>query len=688
MRLGIVLACLLLCGQAWAGQVEGQQVERQQVEYQRGDFKFAVGPVPGFVEQHEVPQQWEPSAPGAKDAPWRFWLDDHQVDHRNGHDAQFTDYVYEASSPSLLGEAGRFTLSFNPGYQQLTIHRVQLRRDGNWQDRLDPERISLARRETGFDSDMTDGDVTALIVLDDIRVHDVVRISYTITGSNPVLAGQSMDVMALGWSNPMLDSHLRVLADKGTTFNVNRENGAPAPTLHDGDAGAEIDFDVHAAPAVVQEDNYPVWYQPNPLVQVSARRDWSDVVAWALPLYPRVDALPAELEARIAAWSKLPTPRARLKAALRAVQDEVRYFGVEMGENTHRPAAPAQTWERRRGDCKDKAYLLATILRRLGIDSAPALTSINRGRAILAYPPSASAFDHVIVRAVLDGKPVWVDPTMEQTGGEPGSVDLSRYGATLAIRAGSTALEPIPMAGADVTGVDVAEKITPLQDGKVALQITSTYRGVAANNTRRNFASRRIEEIGRNYADFYRKRYGELATLQPPTMHDDRDTNVVTVVEEYRLDAAFQSDDAKIRAIDLYADALSGPAALPSSMSRSGPLFLAVPGEYRHTISVAVPQQWHPLFGTESEQHRTPTFDYRRELAFKDGVAVLGYDMVVHDYEIGAGAATAQVEELRKINDSLSARLRYTMPGKLDPAERDRRLQDLIRDAMAGGVHK
>jgi hypothetical protein len=678
MRNWILMACLLLCG--WA--------QAAPAVYKRGDFQFSVGAEPEFVQHREIPAQWEPTAPGAKDAPWRFWLYDKQADRRRGREQLYIDYVYEAKSPSLLGDAGRYQLEFNPGYQQLTIHRVEIRRDGTWQNRLDPDRISLARRETDFDRDMTDGEVTALIVLDDIRVDDVVRVAFTITGSNPILAGHSIDSMAFAWIHPMLDSHLRVLADAGTAFDVHRENGAPEPVRMDTAAGSEIAFDVHAAPVVIDEGNYPVWFQPYPLALVSARRSWKDVVAWALPLYPQADALPADLEARIRTWSALATPNARLTAALRAVQDEVRYFGVEMGENTHRPASPADTWQRRRGDCKDKAYLLSTILRRLGIDSAPALTSMGRGRALLDYPPSAAAFDHVIVRAVLAGKPLWVDPTMSQTGGDPARIDLSRSGAALPISAGAAALETVAAPAAAATGVEVAEHLAPTAGGKVALEVTSVYRGAAANNTRQNFAGRRRGDISRKYSDFYRKRYGDLEVVSEPSIRDERDTNVVTVVEEYLLDGPFDSDDASTRAIDLYADAIATPAALPSSMSRVGPLFIATPGEYRHWISIAVPSDWRPTFETESERHKASAFDFTRELKLEDGNATLDYDLVVHQYDVMPAAAAAQIQELRKVNDSLSSRLRYSVPTHLDDGERSRRLKRLLQDVMDQGASK
>jgi hypothetical protein len=212
----LIAALLLLSGRAWAGDTE----------YQRGDYKFSVGAVPAFVQRHEVPAEWDPQAPGAERPPWRFWLYERQADRRQGRDLLFTDYVYEVNSASLLGDAGRYQLEFNPGYQALTIHEVQVRRAGKWQNRLDPARVSLARREAGFEKDMADGEVSALIVLDDVRVGDVVRIAFTVKGSNPILAGQITDGATLAWGSPVLDSELRVLADPGTQFATHLENGA------------------------------------------------------------------------------------------------------------------------------------------------------------------------------------------------------------------------------------------------------------------------------------------------------------------------------------------------------------------------------------------------------------------------------------------------------------------------------
>jgi transglutaminase-like putative cysteine protease len=666
---------------AWAGDVE----------HKRGDFKFFVGPAPAFVVPHPVASQWDPKAPGADDAVWRYWLYDEQVDRRKGVDAAYVDYAYEARSQANLGDAGKYQIEFNPEYQRLVLHKVELRRDGAWQDRLLPDKISLARRESDFEKDMSDGRVTALIVLDDVRVGDVVRVNYTITGSNPILAGQSWDSLRTAWRSPLHDVHLRVLYDAGTQVRSHPENGAPAPTVRNGADGVEVSLDAHASPAVVDEGNYPVWYDPWPAVQFGPARAWGDVVAWALPLYPAADALPADLEARIAQWAKLPDPQARLRAALRAVQDEVRYFGVEMGSNTHRPTPPADTWRRRYGDCKDKTYLLSTILGKLGIRAVPALISTSRGRALRDIEPTAAAFNHVIVRATLGDKAVWVDPTMTQQGGNPADVDLSDYGVGLPIVAGSNALETIAPPATAVSGVSTVERYLPQsKDGSVRYEVETTYTGAAANRMRHSLAGTRSEDLQRRYADYYRQRYGALDVVGTPVLHDDREGNTVKVTEAYVLKNPFLDQGGANRALDTYALALDDATSLPRTMARKGPLDLGQPAHYHHEIQVTVPDGWRPTFTEEHQKVDTAAYAFTGAITRSGddegkGSVTLRYDLKVKEHELPVDGANAHLGELRRMRDLLSSRLRFAAPSeRLGDKERNDRLKALLRDVMQG----
>jgi hypothetical protein len=675
MRGWFCVGLLLLAGAAQAG--EGV--------HRRGDFEFSVAPAPAFVQVRSLPEAWPADAPGAAESPWRTWRFDEQLDWRKDAHVAYIDYAFEARSPSLLGDAGKYSIIFNPEYQRLLIHRVELRRDGEWLDRLDPERISLARRESGFEEDTANGQVTALLVLDDVRVGDVVRVSYTIDGANPILAGQEVASAHFGWRNPMLEADLRVLDDAGTRFNVRGEHGAPEPVLRDGAAGAEVLLSARAAPPVVDEDDYPAWYQPFPRAQVSVRRSWADVVDWALPLYPPLrDALPDDLEARLRAWRALPDDDARLKAALRAVQDEVRYFGVEMGENTHRPAPPADTWRRRRGDCKDKAYLLVTLLRRMGIAAEPALTSMDEGRAAGERVPSAYDFDHVIVRAHPRGATVWMDATATQQGGDPRAADLSPFGIALPVLAGTTAPVAVAAPAEPAAAIATIERYQPSEDGReVRFEVSTTYRGAYADMRRRVIASERSEDRSRRYADYYRKRFGELRVLSEPVASDDREANVLRIDEAYMLAAPFTNDGGAIRRLDVRADTLDEVAVLPPTIARKGPLDFARPGLYSQEIRVRMPANWRPRFGAEDEDLAAKSFAFARKLRVEDREAVLSYRLDVKDRDVGSAEVGAHLDRLRRARDTFGASLRFDMPPSADADARARRLQDLLRDVSS-----
>jgi len=658
-------------------------------EYRRGDFVFRIGPVPAFVERTEVAAEWPADAPGASDERWRFWLLDEQVDRRDARDEVFIDYAYEARSASLVGEAGRYQIGFNPEFQQLTIHSVELRRDGKWQDRLAPGDISLARRESGFEQDLADGTVTALIVLHDVRVRDVVRIAYSIRGSNPVLGGQMADWGSFAGRNPMLHARLRVLLDPAATPQVYRENGAPEATIVNRADAVEVSMETRGMAAVVDEEHYPTWFQPYPTAQVGPARTWREVVDWALPLYPRTQALPADLEARLREWSRLPDDRARTTAALRMVQDDVRYFGVEMGDNTHRPRAPAETWDKRFGDCKDKVYLLVTLLGRMGIDAVPALVTTSHGKAVARFVPSASVFNHVIARVRIGREVSWVDPTITLQGGVAGAYDLSDYGAALAVAPGNDRIEPIepPRGNAEATGVIVSERYLPGENARdVRLEVRSEYRGDAADRQRRSIATDRSEDLSRRYADYYRKRLGELEPLSAPVLEDDRERNTLTISEQYLLKAPFDDESALVKALDVYADALQPTSRLPPSMVRETPLAFANPGTYRHEVELAVPERWTATFGNAREVLQSPAFAYERRSEVDGGKARLLYRIDVKQAELAPGDATPHLREVRKLQDSLSATLRFRVPATGGSAEdRQRRLQELLRNAIEEG---
>lgn len=655
-------------------------------EFRSGGVSFSTGPAPAFIDDRVLPMQWPADAPGADDAQWRYWRYDQQVDHRGGEVASYTDYIYEPRSQGNMADAGRFEISFNPDYQHLTLNRVDLRRGGQWQTRLKPAEITIARRERQFEQDIADGQVAALIVIEDVRPQDVVRISYTVSGSNPILAGQVSEQTPLAFGHPILDMRLRALYAPGTAISVYRENGAAAPSITSTPEATIVEASASRVARILDEHDYPVWYQPYPRVQFAPTRTWGDVVQWALPLYPDQSglALPEDLERRLVEWKKLPDPNARLQAALRSVQDDVRYFGVETGTSSHRPRPPTLVWTRRYGDCKDKSWLLATLLKRLGIEAAPALVSTHRGRGIKGFVPSADIFDHVIVRAVIAGKPVFVDPTMRLQGGPPERVDLSSYGYVLPVSMGQDALVEVPAPADAVAGIQTTERYVAEAEGQgLRLDIATRYAGSSADQVRRALDEERIEDRARRYSEYYGKRFGAIKALQAPAIEDDRAHNVITIREAYALADPWQRD-ADGRALDIEADTLSGVAGMPDRSERNGPLYVARPGRYVHEVSIEAPKGWVARFSPESEHVASVAFVYDRTLETTDKGARLRQEMDIRERELPLAQVSDHIRSLRKVRDGLSSRLRYRAPASAEAAEREARLRSLLQNAMEG----
>jgi hypothetical protein len=206
-----------------------------------------------------------------------------------------------------------------------------------------------------------------------------------------------------------------------------------------------------------------------------------------IPLYAAARTLPAGspliAEAdRIAASSS--DPGKRMLAALRLTQEQVRYVALLLGEGAYRPADATETWERRFGDCKGKSAMLLGLLDRLGIEAEPMLVNSSTGALLGARLPSLTSFNHVIVRARVNGTAYYLDATDygQRTLSELARSTLS-YGLPVVGNAALVKLpqtvpaEPLYQAAIDWDGRQGFER-------KVPFTATLTLRGEMAADMR------------------------------------------------------------------------------------------------------------------------------------------------------------------------------------------------------------
>jgi hypothetical protein len=652
--------------------------------FHNGGYAFTVAPPAPWIQPRDVAESWDALVPGSSGASWRNWLFDVQIDRRGGARERYYDTAYEPVSSEQVQNAGKHEIWFSPDYERLTIHRVDVRRDGVWKSRLVPASITLARRESDFERDMATGAVSALIVLDDVRSGDVVRVSYTIGGINPVLGGFVDEDLHFGYSDPLLENHARILFDADAKIAEHVDPGAPSSTQKRDRKQLEWHADQHGLAGIVNEGRYPIWFPAVPRVVVGIEHDWSAIAAWARSLYPVPQPLPDDLERKIAEWNGLPSQDERIAAALRAVQEEVRYFGTETGENSHRPAEPADTWSRRYGDCKDKARLLATVLNRLGVDARPALVSAGDGKYVEKLPPAASVFDHVVVEARLADATLWLDATQTQQRGSPRRMVPGDFGFALPVAPDVRELIAVKAPDSAVDRVRIHARVGSPAAGAdgVELDIESVFEGAAADRMRYFLTVDGEAEVSRKMREFCASRYGRIASADKVGFNDDEAADRFVVKERYTLTNPWVAGDVGQRLIDADSDGIGGYIRLPKTNERHAPLSVAFPVDVEQTFEVAVPAGWHALSTPmqRSIGDSAVEFDYRTDVSAQSVTATQRYR--ARRDVVEAAEFPRHLAVLREANELAGRRIAMGVSTRDASRERDRRLEDVMRHVL------
>jgi tetratricopeptide (TPR) repeat protein len=319
-----------------------------------------------------------------------------------------------AASPQGVIALGNIALTWSPASQDITVHHVTLLRDGQSIDVLASQEFETLRREENLQLAMLDGRLTAVLQPAGLRIGDVLDVAYTITSRDSV-PGEKL-AQAIDLNMPLVVERQRVRASWPTAMSVTvraADGWIPVPIRRNGAYSSLEIVRENTQPILIPSD-VPDRLRDINLIELSAYRDWAEVSATLKPLYDRARRLepdsPLHAEiARIRALSDDPAVQAA--AALRLVQDDIRYVALLMGEGAMTPANADETWTRRFGDCKGKTALLLALLDGLGISAEPAIVSLMQGDVVGERLPTIQGFDHVLVRAVVADRTYWLDGT-------------------------------------------------------------------------------------------------------------------------------------------------------------------------------------------------------------------------------------------------------------------------------------
>jgi tetratricopeptide (TPR) repeat protein len=150
-------------------------------------------------------------------------------------------------------------------------------------------------------------------------------------------------------------------------------------------------------------------------VSLTSYQSWDEVARWFDGLVTVPVSVSPAVRAKATELTKGLNDRAKkIDAIYDYVSSEVRYVSLSFGLGRYAPHPPDDVLRNQYGDCKDKAGLLAALLRAIDVESSFVLLHTNQ--SIDESLPSPLAFDHVITVIPAGAYPdgwLWMDSTAE-----------------------------------------------------------------------------------------------------------------------------------------------------------------------------------------------------------------------------------------------------------------------------------
>jgi len=590
------------------------------------------------------------------DVGMRYLLVDSQK--HSGVAESYVHYVEQMVNEHGVQECGTLSFTFDPSYQELVLHRIQLHRDGQVINKLERSALNIIQPEKELDWDIYSGDHSVTLFLEDLRVGDVLEYDYTLRGRNPVSMNHFWTRFYLQRSRPVREQFYRLVLPKEMPLRQRYHNADWQPVVTDSGMWRDYRWEIPSQDALLIEDSTPYTYDPYIYIEFSNFASWSDVVQWGLNLYPDVSNKPIdEIRTLVSGWqADYKTPEERALAALQFVQDELRYLGIEFGPYSFQPLHPAEVLERRFGDCKDKAYLLCTLLRAMGIQAWPALVDPGSRKGVADCLPSPFVFSHVIVKMRIGDREIWIDPTLTHQGGSIDNRFLPPYSLALVIQPGRQDLESIPFIQPTQAQEAVLETYTIQDDpDPVRLTVETTYRYGNADQMRQILADTDRTQLAKDYLNYYTRLHADIEQTKPLEIVDNLETNELKVTEEYQIREFWETgeDNSRWTYGVFYPYSLESLLTDPRTRLRQMPLYIPFPLHRTHYFIVHMPERCEVTGESSQITHDAFQMDYRERL---EGQTIhFEYELATLKGEVPPSQVPDYLEQLEEMQNSLSS---------------------------------
>jgi TPR repeat protein/transglutaminase-like putative cysteine protease len=578
--------------------------------------------------------------------------------------AYLVNRAVQVNSSARISELGQFSISFIPAYQKLVLHRVAIMRGDAVVDRSKTVNVRVLDSENDAQKGYYYGASNAQLLLDDVKAGDTLWVTYSIEGKNPVFGSIWAEQLAWMRDTPMEMRKVTVFYPSAQPLQW-RVSGVAQPSLaapvvtEQGNGIRKMVFQEAALPALEYESSTPPDFIGFAILDFSGYQNWGQVAQWANALFSATTAS-AEVQALARKFSA-GSVEERASQALHWVQDDIRYFSVSLGENSHRPQLPEVVLKRRFGDCKDKTQLLVALYQAMGIQSQPALLHALAPKLPAQFLPSPMNFNHAIVRVVLDGKPYFVDPTLEDQHGLISSLPVPVPSATaLIVSRDSTGLVTLPAEAMDEALVDRSEQVTiAALHGDAQLHLRLSYRGRLASGMRQAHRAMSSADIRKMLLAQYERTYPGIRLEGTATLGDDNGGTSFVVEADLVIPHALKEKDGSFY-LAQRSHILEGTLGVPDKLVRKQPLWLAAgPYRARYSLDVSLPGEARLTKADEVVSVQTKYFDAHSQLTWRGAHLNYYIDYAITNPEVAAADLPGLAEQARKLEPLIESDLRF-----------------------------
>ncbi len=457
-----------------------------------------------------------------------------------------------------------------------------------------------------------------------IEPGDIIEFTQRIDDTAPNFFGDYFG-LAHGFAAPGgVPSHraeLILILDPERDYRFQAANGAPeGTTSRDAENRIIRRYSMIDQARLGTEEGKPNWTESEPLVRITTYKSWESFSQWWYNLVRKQSEISPNMRAKVTEITKgLETDDQKINAIYKFVTTDIRYKAWEFGVHGYKPYTTPVIFERRHGDCKDKALLLNAMLSQVGVEAYPVLIHADsmRSHDDLSLP-LVQHFNHCIsYLPATDNRPeMFLDGTATYHPVDT-LPDMDRGAEVLVVRDGKADIRDIawtlPEQNADrceyhieldTTGnAKVSMRETPLQNEAVWMR---DYLGNEPGKREENVQRYLSRSFGRVEIDSVE--VSDLLDLDQPAK----------LSSEFKSPgfAAVQDEGITLKAV-LSASPMQ---RLTSAKSRQFPLLLGTPSSQHQVINYKLPLGFAPLNLPEPVTLKTRTATFRMTWSFQDGV--------------------------------------------------------------------